>query len=150
MKKGKSPGLDLISVEMLKASPALSNSLYDFVCVAYKSGAVPFPWQRTVFPKKAIPKDINDFRRITLCSVGYKIFALLFLDLTKPFLLVIREYQSGFLPNRSCDDLIFVIKQVLDARWNHGLPTYVLSLDFEKAFDLVDIHKCREVALFNG
>lgn len=153
MKNGKSPGLDLISVEMLRASPTLADFLYDFIYDAYKTCAVPKAWQSTVshpIPKKTIPKNISDYRKITLCSVGYKIFATLLLDLVKPFLPMIREYQSGFLPNRSCDDLVFVMKQVLDARWNHGQTTFILSIDFEKAFDLVDIHKLPSILVQHG
>lgn len=144
MKNGKSPGLDLITVEMIKASPSLSSALYNFICNSYKTGKVPVSWQTTVsqpIPKKAHPQEINDYRKITLASVGYKVHASLLLQEIKPFLPQIGDYQSGFLPNRSCDDLIFVMKQVLDVRWNHGQSTYVLSLDLEKAFDTVDIHQ---------
>lgn len=138
MKNGKSPGLDLITIEMFKASPTLCNALYAFIINAYETAEVPASWQTTVsqpIPKKPHPQGLNEYRKITLGSVGYKVHATLLLQTIKPFLPVINEYQSGFLPNRSCDDLIFVMKQVLDVRWNHGQSTYILSLDLENFMD---------------
>lgn len=142
MKNGKTPGSDLLAVEMFKASATLCDALYGTICEAYRTCQVPDSWQTTVsqpIPKKTQAKTIGDFRKITLCSVGYKVHAALLQQQIEPFLPQLDDYQSGFIPNRSCDDLIFVMKNLLDTRWNHGLSTYVLSLDLEKAFDTVKI-----------
>lgn len=153
MKSGKSPGTDMIAVEMLKASITLQRVTYEIICDTYRLTKVPLSWQTTVshpIPKKPHPKGVDEYRKITLCSVGYKIHATLLLQQIKPFLPNINDYQSGFLPNRSCDDLVFVLKQLLDIRWNHGLPTYVLSLDIEKAFDTVRLEFLPEILLQYG
>lgn len=55
------------------------------------------------------------------------------------FLPSIDQYQFGFLPNRSTDDMLFVLRSVMDKHWNHGLDTYLFSYDMKKAFDTVDI-----------
>lgn len=153
MRNGKSPGIDLMAVEMLKASSTLTSALHKIICDTYRFMKVPVKWQTTVshpIPKKPQPKTTDEYRKITLCSVGYKIHASLLLQQIKPFLPLIDDYQSGFLPNRSCDDLVFEMKQVLDIRWNHGLPTYVLSLDLEKAFDMIRIDFLPEILLQYG
>lgn len=66
------------------------------------------------------------------------------------FLRRIPDYQSGFLPNRSCDDLIFVLTRVMEERWNHNLPTFLMELDYRKAFDLVNIHQLPNVLSTQG
>lgn len=106
MKNGKSPGLYLLAVEMLKPSPTLAYALHHIICSVYHTRQVPISWQTTVshpIPKKQKPTGIGDDRKIIFCSIGYKIHASLLLQLIKPFLPTIDDYQSGFLPGRSCD-----------------------------------------------
>ena len=50
----------------------------------------------------------------------------------------LREEQHGFRPGRSCSDLIFILRLMVEEsrEWNKKL--YLLFIDFEKAFDSVD------------
>lgn len=153
MKNGKAPGLDLLSAEMIKSSPALSLAVYDVVSRAYLHNQVPLAWQTTVshpIPKKGAPKTVDDYRKITLCSVGYKLYIGLIHQQLNQHLPRIQDYQSGFLPNRSCDDQTFVIGRVMEERWNHNLPTYLMELDYRKAFDLVKISQLPSILSQHG
>lgn len=51
------------------------------------------------------------------------------------------SYQAGFLHNRSTDDHIFTMRRVCEERWRKGLPTFILSIDLRKAFDMVNTHR---------
>lgn len=67
------------------------------------------------------------------------------------FLRRIPDYQSGFLSiNSSCGDLIFILTRVMEERWNHNLPTFLMELDDRKAFDLVNIHRLPTVLSTQG
>lgn len=153
MKNGKAPGSDLMSAEMLKASPTLFTAVYALICEVYQSNDIPDAWRSTVshpIPKKGNPKTIDDYRKITLCSLGYKIYISLIQQQLSVFLRRIPDYQSGFLPNRSCDDLIFILTRVMEERWNHNLPTFLMELDYRKAFDLVNIHRLPSILSSQG
>lgn len=101
-------------------------------------------------PKKANPRTTDDYRCITLCSLGYKCYTKMLQQMLTPFLPEFRDYQHGFLPNRSCDDEVFILKRILEERWNFGLPTYLLVLDFAKAFDTVNIHRLPDILRQHG
>ncbi|KAJ4450607.1 hypothetical protein ANN_02033 [Periplaneta americana] len=48
------------------------------------------------------------------------------------------EEQAGFRKGRSCSDNVFIIKRLIEKRREFNLPTYLLFVDFEKAFDRVN------------
>lgn len=145
---GTAPGLDLLSADLIKQNEPAVELLYKIMTSVFETNDVPTQWTTTVthpIPKKTSPKTVDDYRRITLCSVGYKFYAMMLQNQLENFLPSLREYQSGFVRNRSCDDEIFVLRRLLEERWNHGLKTYIVALDFEKAFDTVNIHTIPEV-----
>jgi hypothetical protein len=68
--------------------------------------------------------------------VAYKVCAII---ITRR-LNVVNEYtlsedQCGFRKVRSCSDCIFITEQLIQKRREVNLPTYVLFIDCEKAFD---------------
>jgi hypothetical protein len=149
MKIGRTPGLDKISVDFYKASPTLTRILHNFIVTkCYLANQVPQEFQQTLIipiPKKKNPKTIDDHRKLTMCQIAYKVYAVILKQMVSHFIPSIDYYQNGFLPNRSCDDLCFTLKNVLDTRWNHDLPTNIFSLDMKKAFDNEDISTVPEI-----
>lgn len=142
MKNGTSPGTDHIETELLKASPPeLVEIIKRVLGRVWCTNIVPNRWLETVqvpLPKILKPKSTDDFRRITLSNTIYKIYAAFLLTQTQRYVEEIPHYQAGFLHNRSADDHIFVLRRVTEERWRKGLPTFVLSIDLHKAFDMVD------------
>ena len=65
--------------------------------------------------KKGDRLDCTNYRPITLLNVAYKIFAIILnqrlLDIAETEL---GYYQSGFRPNRSTVDNIFMIRQIIE------------------------------------
>ena len=47
------------------------------------------------------------------------------------------EFSNGFRPARGCTDALFILKEVLRKRKEHGLHTWLLFLDITAAFDRV-------------
>ena len=48
------------------------------------------------------------------------------------------EEQNGFRPKRSCEEHIFTLSSILKTRTSLKLDTFVVFIDFEKAFDKID------------
>lgn len=153
MKNSRSPGQDALYVEMLKASPTLTAELKRIIRQAYMTNEVPLSWKVTTsvpIPKKKKPQTVDDYRKITLCSTGYKVYVKLLMKRLQTFISPMHDYQAGFVPNKSCDDHLFTVKRVLEERWTKGLATYVLSLDLRKAFDRVNIHLLPQILADNN
>jgi hypothetical protein len=51
------------------------------------------------------------------------------------------EEQCGFRKGISCMDGIFTTKLIIEKRREYNLPTYLLFIDYEKAFDRVGRNK---------
>ena len=49
------------------------------------------------------------------------------------------EEQSGFRPNRSTTDMMFVIRRSQELARKKRIPLYVCSIDVTKAYDSVDL-----------
>lgn len=49
------------------------------------------------------------------------------------------EEQSGFHAGRSCIDSIFVLEQLIEKRKARNLPTHLIFVDHEKAYDTVPL-----------
>lgn len=148
MKNNKTPGFDNMSIELFKSSEVLCYKLYKFIRNAYLNNQVPLEWQQTYsipIPKTKNPKTTSDYRRLTMCNNANKVYTALLMKKLHLYLPPMDYYQSGFIPNRSTDDLCFVLRNVLDYRWSRGRTTYLISLDMKKAFDTVLISKLPEI-----
>ena len=81
----------------------------------------------------------DNWRGINLLPVPCKLLASIILYQIREALDThLREEQHGFRTGRSCSDLIFVLRTLVEEskEWNNNL--YLLFIDFENAFDSVD------------
>ena len=51
---------------------------------------------------------------------------------------ILPEEQSGFRPNRSTTDMMFVIRRLQELARKKRIPLYVCFIDLTKAYDSVD------------
>lgn len=76
MKKGTAPGVNRINVELIVAAHLMINEiLEEIIDDAWSKNRLPPTWETRIqvpIPEKKSPKSIEDYRRITLCSVGFK------------------------------------------------------------------------------
>ena len=90
-------------------------------------------------PKKGKSREyIKNWRRLSMLSVIYKIASASIANHIKPYLdFSIDNTQSGFVHGRYIGEssrLIYDIMQITEAR---AIPGLLVSIDFQKAFNLI-------------
>lgn len=140
-RSGTAPGSDGVNVELIKNAPTeFLEELQVLLKAAWERNEVPSEFQDTVqvpIPKKSAPKSVDEFRRITLCNVAYKILMQFILQKLDDVTDELPTYQAAFLANRCVEDHVFTARRVMEEFWNHGKELYVLAIDIKQAFDSV-------------
>lgn len=148
MKNNKAPGHDLISKEHLVhfincCSPSYITSLFN-LCIANKT--LPVIWKtsllKVLYKGKGDLSSPDSYRGIANCIIMLKLFDKMtcnrVFNRTQE---IIPVNQYGFMPKRSTIQAIEhlhsnILKDIREPR----SFTYVVFIDFLKAFDLVDRH----------
>jgi hypothetical protein len=155
LKMGKAPGEDGILTDILKtAADGVNNSklrgdntvvqaitlLFNYVL---EKEVWPDRWgSGVIFPihkhdSRLVP---SNFRPITLMSVVGKLFGIIINGRLSRFsekTNTISDEQGGFRPRRGTPDQVFILREMLAARKEKGLATYVTYIDARKAYDTV-------------
>ena len=151
LKRNKAMGIDCIPNEVLKGKQVgllfvhLFNSCFD-------KGIIPNQWRlANVFP---IPKNPLDdkrnpmtYRGISLLSTISKVYTSLLNERILNYLETenkLVDEQNGFRKGRSCNDHIFTLTSVIQARLQERHSTFCAFIDMKKAFDFVN----RELLFF--
>lgn len=109
--------------------------------ICWRTYRIPEEWlEGKIFSifKKGNRHEYTNYRGITLLDSAYKIYAKIVtrrINVINEALL--KEEQCGFRKGRSCSDCVFIIQQLIQKRREFNLPTYILFIDYEKAFDSV-------------
>lgn len=108
----------------------------------------------TLIPKSHNPESLDQYRPISLCNFGYKIFAKVLANRLKPLLpKLITEEQSAFVAGRQIQDNVLVVQEII-----HQLRTRkrkrhfqaILKVDMQKAYDCVEWDFLRDYLLRLG
>ncbi len=140
LKKGKSPGLNGIPPEALKAmnntpQRIVHNHVLDF----FKGKADHEGWHKSQcipVPNKGDLSDPNKWQGIMLIDICSKVFSSVLN--TRAFLLLKKHgsrFQFGGTPNVGCRDGLFTLKALINACQNHDLLLFVGFIDLVKAYD---------------
>ena len=145
MKGGRAPGVDEVSVEMVKAAGEVGKQwLYRVMRVIWKEKKTPEDWKKgLIVPifKKGSRKECRNYRGVTLIPHCAKIYEkILESRIRAKVERKLREEQYGFRPGRSTVDLIFSVRQLQEHHYEFGEDLLMAFLDIEKAYDSV----CRE------
>ena len=137
MKRHKAQGVDGITSDIIKLT-YLTNIFNNIL----KTKQISDSWHEAKIViqfKKGDPKDIKNYRPISLLSHSYKIFTRLLqtriertLDENQP-----RE-QAGFRKGYSTTDYLQVLNQIIEKSNEYNLPLYIAFIDYEKAFDTIE------------
>lgn len=143
LKSKLSAGPDKIPSYFLKqVLPSISYPLCVLFTWSFNTGSVPHLFKssivRPIWKRKGSKTDISNYRPITLCSSIAKlqekvVTRLLIAHCTQ--LGLFSQSQFGFLPNRSLTTQLLL--SLKDWSLPSKKPTYIIYLDFQKAFDSV-------------
>jgi hypothetical protein len=121
LKRPKSPGVDQIPAELIKAgSRTFRSEIHKLINYNWNKEELPEQWKESIIVpiyKKGDKTDCSNCRGISLFSATYKnISNILLTRLTPHAEEIIGEHQCGFRRNRSTTDQIFCIRQILEGK----------------------------------
>ena len=156
-KNKKAPGLDGLTNEILKNELCIGilTRLFNY-CL--ETGLLPTPWLKAVIkpiPKnsKSDPRVPMNYRGISLMPTISKMYSALLgnrvRDLLETNQVLVNE-QNGFRANRSCEDHIFTLCDLLRIRKQNKEETFCAFINFQKAFDSVNHEYLLHKLLNNG
>ena len=143
---GKAVGADGISVELFKITlngdPALCRRLLDIVVRIWRGSEVPQQWKDAimVLHKKKDRTECGNYNDISLVAHAGKILLKIIACRLSEYyerVGILPEEQSGFRPNRSTTDMVFVICRLQELALKKRIPLYVCFIDLAKAYDYV-------------
>jgi sorting nexin-29 len=155
LKVNKAPGEDDIIVELFKnAGQELKKRLHMLICNIWREEKMPDVWRVGLIValfKKGDKMKCENYRRITLLNVAYKVLASIILERLKQYSEeILGEYQCGFRPQRRTTDQIFVVRQILEKFYAHDIDLHLLFIDFKKASDCINKKKLSEALVSFG
>lgn len=154
LRNNTAAGTNGIRPELIRyGSEALLQEIHRLLRKIWESNQVPQEMVETLqipIPKVTRPTGPDEYRRITLCQTLYKVYSRFLLEQIELFLGEVPNYQYAYHHNRSAEDQIFIVRQILDERWKKGRTTYIVSLDIRQAFDTVNLEKLPQLLLARG
>ena len=148
LKKGKTPGHDRITGDMLKNMGTKGiEMLTTILNQAWKEAKIPADWKVGIIVpifKKGDKRECRNYRGITLLSTPSKVYEqILQKKLVRQSDEVMEQSQSGFRKGRSINDHIFTLKQITEKSIHRNIEVYQAFIDLEKAFDRIPRTKIR-------
>jgi hypothetical protein len=142
LKRHKSPGIDHIPAELIKAGGRIIRSeIHKPIISISNKEELPKEWKESVIVpiyKKGDKTDCSNYRGISLSSTTYKILSNILLSRLTPYAKeIIGDHQCGFQRNLSTTDHIFSIRHILEKKWEYNEAVHQLFIDFKKAHDSV-------------
>ncbi len=144
IKSGKSPGLDHILTEYIKAG---GESMVDALTLLFNkilvTGTVPQGFKEAlivVLFKKGSMLECSNYRPISLLSHIYKIFITIISERVKNDLYKsLPSSQAAYQPGRGTIEQILCMEQIIEKSLEFNNPTFITFIDFTKAFDSVKL-----------
>jgi len=144
LKIGKSPGLDNIYSEYLKAGgEPLMNALLHLFLKIQETGKVPQKFKDAlivVLYKKNSRLDCGNYRPISLLSHIYKLFISIIANRVKNDLYAsFPASQAAYQPGRGTIEQIFALEQIIEKAIEFNNHVFIVFIDFTKAFDSIKL-----------
>jgi hypothetical protein len=138
LKKYILPGSDQIPAKLIQAGgEILLSAIHKLVNSVWNKEELPDQQKECIIVpvhKKGYKTDCNNYHEISLLSTSCNIFFNILLSRLSPYVEeIIGDHQCGSQHNRSTNDQIFYICQILEKEWEYNQ----LFIDFKKAYDAV-------------
>jgi len=122
LKSHKSPGIDQIPAELIKAGGrTICCAIHKLIISIWNKDELPEEWKESIIVPihmKGDKTDCNNYRGISLLRTTYKILSNILLSRLIPYTEEVNgDHQCGFRHNRSTPDHIFCIWQILEKKW---------------------------------
>ena len=142
LKAGKSPGIDNIPAELVRAGGKETVDILTALCQKiWEQKKWPTEWTQSLIiplPKKGNPRQCQNYRTISLISHPSKIMLRILLNRLKPKAEgLLSEEQAGFRTGRSTVEQIFNSRVLMEKHIQHQRDLFHNFIDFKKAFDRV-------------
>jgi hypothetical protein len=102
---------------------------------------LPHQWKESVVVpnhKNGDTTERNNYRDMSWLSISYKILSHIFLFRLIPYEdEIVGDHQCEFRRNRSTNDYIFDIRQILEKKWEYNGTVHQIFIDYKKAYDSV-------------
>lgn len=146
LKTNKTPGSDGIAYEFFKnldsevGKPALLQTLNKIM----NGSSIPDAWgeiKLSLIFKKGDPQNPDNYRGIALINSITKILTYIIANRISNFAEennLIPESQAGFREKRGCQDNIFTLTSLIQIQNFKKRKSYLIFVDFKKAFDTVN------------
>ena len=145
LRSGKAGGGSGILLEMVKVACSeeiFMSKLLELVHDVWRECSVPGDWRDAILvpiPKKGDLSSCDNWHGISLLDVVRKVVArvLLQVRLQKLAEEELSESQCEFRKGRSCTDMIFTVRQLVEKSWEHHSKVFLTFIDLKKAYDSV-------------
>jgi len=122
LKSHKSPGIDQIPAELIKAgNRTICLDIHKLITSIWKKEKLPEEWKESIIVPihtKGDKTDCNNYRGISILTTTYKILSNILFSRLIPYAKeIIGDHQCGFRRNRSTINHIFCIRQILEKIW---------------------------------
>lgn len=148
-KKNTSPGLDGISYEILKQLP--DQYIY---CITkcfntiWKQQQIPQAWKSVkiipIHKQGKDPMSVEGYRPISLLPALLKLFNTNIKNKLESYIennFLLPKNSYGFRKNKSAQDIFFNLNNMIFKNKSEKKHQIIISIDFSKAFDKVNLHK---------
>jgi hypothetical protein len=137
LKRHKSPGIDQIPAELIKAGGrTICYYIHKPVISVWNKEELPAEWKEVIvvpIHKKGDKTDCSNCRGLSLLPTTYKISSNILLSRLNSYAEeIIGNHQCGIHCNRSTTDHIFCVHQILEKKWEYSEALHQLFLDLRK------------------
>ena len=143
LKKGKAKDSSGVRAEQLKicSEDTIEKIRTIFNEIAIQEDFTPKSWRKIriqVIHKKGDREDPGNYRPICGLPILYKLFAtVLYVRLAPSLHKVQPPDQAGFRPKHRCEDHLTVYRILEQRSREWGVPLYISTIDFTKAFNSI-------------
>lgn len=142
LRNRKASGPDGIPNDLLKyGEEVLAAEITKLINIILKHQRVPTEWKLSTLImmfKKGDKQEPSNYRGIALLNTTLKLTTRLLANKILAHT-TLSDEQQGFRKGRSCNDAIFIIRQVKEKAVEWNKPAFLSFVDLRKAFDRVQL-----------